>query len=329
VCTAGVNDGDIYQPQPEQGYWIDRIAVYYDPTLMQEVYKCPRPEVCLSQSIETNSSSTSSGDRRRLSVSKGCALLENYNATDCAPTLSCKKGSTGPLCGACEDNWRYSSSSKKCEKCGDVLNWVEAFLMMSVVAVLVAIVFALRSGDVNIPSSMHFLCGAKLHIPFIGMLYHLESGTIKVMWSTFQIVQSISFNLSVNYPDPYSSIISYFSFFELDFLSVDCFKGGYLLSVLIATVVPILVALICWVVYLFRLVYFNALSFSEIDGWASQSKEMFAQHVHASLLIIYVFVPPVANKQFKALDCQDLADGQSYLRADTSVDATRFLTTTL
>jgi hypothetical protein len=200
------------------------------------------------------------------------------------------------------------------------LNWVEAFLMMSVVAVLVAIVFALRSGDVNIPSSMHFLCGAKLHIPFIGMLYHLESGTIKVMWSTFQIVQSISFNLSVNYPDPYSSIISYFSFFELDFLSVDCFKGGYLLSVLIATVVPILVALICWVVYLFRLVYFNALSFSEIDGWDSQSKQMFAQHVHASLLIIYVFVPPVANKQFKALDCQDLADGQSFLRADTSVD---------
>jgi hypothetical protein len=33
-----------------------------------------------------------------------------------------------------------------------------------------------------------------------------------------------------------------------------------------------------------------------------------------------VFVPPVANKQFRALDCQDLADGQSYLRADTSVD---------
>jgi hypothetical protein len=47
---------------------------------------------------------------------------------------------------------------------------------------------------------------------------------------------------------------------------------------------------------------------------------IYSEHMHFFLLIIYLFVPPVANAQFRALNCQTLVDGQSYLRADTSVD---------
>jgi hypothetical protein len=48
--------------------------------------------------------------------------------------------------------------------------------------------------------------------------------------------------------------------------------------------------------------------------------KLFNDHLHAFLLLVYVFVPPVASLQLKALDCKTLADGSSYLRADTSVD---------
>jgi hypothetical protein len=308
ICEAGVEDGDIFQPQPKQGYWVDRAAAFRNPTLVREVYKCPRPEVCISQSVVTNSSGTS----RRLSIPSVCALLKNYNSTQCASTLSCAEGSTGPLCGACEDHWRYSSVSKRCEPCSQVLNWFEAFTMIVLVVILVIIVFTIRSGDVPVPKSLQSVFGKQIHIPLIGIIYHIERGTLKVLWTTFQIIQSVSFNLSIAFPYPYSQFVSWLSFFfDLDFLSVDCFKGGYLLSVYLASAVPALLALACWVIYALR-------SYLAFD--LSAVEEVWNQHIYTSLLIIYVFVPPVSNKQFKALDCQELADGQTFLRADTSID---------
>jgi hypothetical protein len=37
-----------------------------------------------------------------------------------------------------------------------------------------------------------------------------------------------------------------------------------------------------------------------------------------------VVLPPVAKKQFRALDCVKLEDGSSYLRDDTSIDCQSF-----
>jgi hypothetical protein len=109
----------------------------------------------------------------------------------------------------------------------------------------------------------------------------------------------------------------YISFFELDFLSIDCYKSGYLLTVYLASAFPIFLSIVCWVLYLFRKFCLVSIHGLQYDG---AKKLLWDEHMHAFLLIIYVFVPPVANKQFRALNCQELADGQSYLRADTSVD---------
>jgi hypothetical protein len=308
------------------------------------------------------------------------------------------------LCGACKEHWRYSHATQQCEKCNDSSHWFESFTLVVVFALLIALLFCIRKGDLQVPSYLIPTCclgmnksggddsgggGGVLkkekiviHVPFIGMFYHLESGSLKVLWSTFQILQSISFNLSVLFPNPYSTFVGYLAFFELDFISIDCFNGDYLLGVFIASVVPVLLALLCWLVFIGR--YFHhqltttatkkanteppndppnppplppptdddddeapppssstlksptssltrqhnndssfssaASSSSSASEFESYRNELFAQHTHVSLLIIYVFLPPIANKQFKALNCQELADGQSYLRANTSVD---------
>jgi hypothetical protein len=45
------------------------------------------------------------------------------------------------------------------------------------------------------------------------------------------------------------------------------------------------------------------------------------QHVWAGLLLTYLVLPPVANKQFQVLDCIPFPhDGGRYLRSDTSID---------
>jgi hypothetical protein len=67
------------------------------------------------------------------------------------------------------------------------------------------------------------------HIPVIGVLYNMESGTLKLMWATFQICSSVSFSLNVVFPYPYDAFSNFLSVVMLDIPSVDCFEGGYFL----------------------------------------------------------------------------------------------------
>ena len=43
---------------------------------------------------------------------------------------------------------------------------------------------------------------------------------LKVVWATYQITSTISWNLSVTFPQPFSSFLSLLSFLQLDFLSL-------------------------------------------------------------------------------------------------------------
>lgn len=48
--------------------------------------------------------------------------------------------------------------------------------------------------------------------------------------------------------------------------------------------------------------------------------DLKTQHINISLMVVFVVLPPVARKQFRALDCVRLEDGSSYLRDDTEID---------
>ena len=69
-----------------------------------------------------------------------------------------------------------------------------------------------------------------LHIPVLGVLFHMESGALKLLWTTFQIISSISFNLDVVFPEPYRTVTAWLSFVKLDFLSIACLNADYMLG---------------------------------------------------------------------------------------------------
>ena len=52
----------------------------------------------------------------------------------------------------------------------------------------------------------------------------MDTGALKVTWVTYQIIASTAFNLDISYPAPFSYLLGLFSFFSLDFLSLECLQ---------------------------------------------------------------------------------------------------------
>jgi hypothetical protein len=52
----------------------------------------------------------------------------------------------------------------------------------------------------------------------------VDTGALKVTWVTYQIIASTAFNLDITYPAPFSNLLGLFSFFSLDFLSLECLQ---------------------------------------------------------------------------------------------------------
>ena len=57
-------------------------------------------------------------------------------------------------------------------------------------------------------------------------LASFDSGSVKVVWVTSQIIVSISWNLDIKFPAPFSSLLTLMSVFSLDFLALECFNTG-------------------------------------------------------------------------------------------------------
>lgn len=82
-----------------------------------------------------------------------------------------------------------------------------------------------------------------------------------------------------------------------------------------ASIAPIAVVVVIWLVYTFK--YFANISNGRDDIYLT---ELFNTHVNLTLYIVYLFLPPIAGKQFRAFNCMRLEDGSRYLRDDTSID---------
>ena len=140
----------------------------------------------------------------------------------------------------------------------------------------------------------------------------LMTGMLKVVWSTYQIVSTVSWNLSVTFPAPFDRLLFVLSYLQLDFLSLDCVQGkvSFMSRVYVMSLVPILLSLVIFIVYVARILL-----------GATNRSRIHAQHFFAFLLLSYMVLPQVAMIQFQALDCDELAhNGESFLRTDSSIN---------
>ena len=115
-------------PIPNKGYWIDRAEPKFSGTVMQ----CPRGEIACDGGIQRQ-------------TNKDCWSLSNF--TSCSPDLSCTPGSTGPLCGACEQGFALNSLARTCDDCRqDSWQLFGPYAILAAVAALVVpLVFFTRN----------------------------------------------------------------------------------------------------------------------------------------------------------------------------------------
>lgn len=212
-------------------------------------------------------------------------------------------GSSGPLCGACDQGYIYSSTDSTCITCDEA--WTGASIVISSTFILTLFILIIYHKKDKIMLIIH-----KWWI--VGILNHLDSGAFRIIWGTYQIIESISWSLDVVFPYPYSKLMNGLSIFSFDFIPLDClFKNSnHFTYVYIWSIVPILLVLFIFVTYLIR----N----NQTRGDVSLHYKLVRQHSYAALLLSFVMLPPVSRVQLQALDCLSIAN-RLYLRVDTSI----------
>jgi hypothetical protein len=297
-------------PFPKEGYWHD----FNEEKMKNAFYSCTF-DSCLGLR-EVAKKDRTDDDTLETLLDLCFSKSGSLNSSRCdEDSLMCTEGSTGPMCGACLNDWIYSTSDRKCVKCSAKL-WLSAVGVLLGILFVGGFVYTFREGVVNAHPRLQPVLGEQLHFSFIRMIFSVNTGIFKVMWTTFQIIQSISLNLGITFPYPYSVLQNWLVVFGLDFFNVVCFKNDYLDQIVIISVIPFILAIICWALFVFRLLYRGI----EFGFHSRDMRVLYAQHCRASLLLIYIVVPTVVGKQLNAFPCQEISRGKSYLRVDTSVD---------
>ena len=133
------------------------------------------------------------------------------------------------------------------------------------------------------------------------------------MFSTYQIVQSVTFTMDVVYPSPFSDFLGLLSRFGFSLQGMECLGFGVYETVYILSLSPLATASVLVLLFLLRMLL------------AASSKEMrsriAAQHAYMLLLLSYMVLPPISMIQLQSLDCFKFGhDGELFLRKDMEVN---------
>jgi len=123
------------------------------------------------------------------------------------------------------------------------------------------------------------------------------------------------------------------SVFSFDFLSLEClYTNGqvYYSTVYVWCIVPMVMAGLIVLVGVIRVLSHTSSNFvrfasssndlSSSSRTSSINQQIVNQHIWMLLLLSYVVLPQVSNKQLQVFDCLSLNSGETYLRADTDID---------
>ena len=172
-----------------------------------------------------------------------------------------------------------------------------------------------------------------LSLPF-AIAKHTDKGMLKIIYATYQIVCTISLNLSINFPFPFSAFLSLLSSLQLEWLSLDCATGrnSFFTRVFVVSFTPLLVAVATVLVCAFRLLHVSVTTRRQLKradaqaraeaaaAAASRRDAITSQTCYLLLLGSYLVLPPCAQIQFQALSCETLDGRRRFLKVDSLID---------
>ena len=330
LCPAfGVCLGGAELPRPRPGFWVDRGSRASPGTM----FRCSRETCTGTQSNPANTSCWTINYRD---------LVEMGGITCNSDTLQCLRGSGGPLCGksvflttkvvrtslilsaplpvlnntaphhvclgSCQLGFTYSSVQRLCISCTESSKFTVAIVV--VLGVLGAVVGALHAGFTALPD---WLASSSI----AGAVRQMDSGTFRIIISTYQIVQSVSWSIDIVLPEPFASLIKLMSLVSLDFISPDCFfnERSKFRTVFLWTFIPFILANLNFVAYLLRSIVGSKCECTTKE----KQQQRYRQHMHVFLMGSYLVLPSVVRVQFQALDCVQLAKGSVFLSSNTAV----------
>jgi len=297
ACPGGsVCLGFKQMPRPMKNKWVDRSNLF----LAARVSTCYRA-TCIGASLNKSMNDCWGvrDDRwsfQTLESSNGNTTNQSGVQTfDCGENrLLCLPGSRGPLCGSCDQGYIYSSTSRVCTSCS--ANRVYAAVAIGVCLACCVCAFGLYAGYVRLPTWV-------AESSTVGILRQLDSGMFRICWSTLQIVQSISWNINVELPQPFMGFSQFLGFFSFDFISPDClfYHNNEFLSVYIWSLAPIVFSLLNLAVFRIRCycILSDELKRSGHQGNRDVRKTFVRQHVFLFLMGTYLVLPSVVLREFQ------------------------------
>jgi len=170
--------------------------------------------------------------------------------------LMCAPGSVGPLCGSCFDDYAFSSSARLCLSCKHAQTFLP-FLVLGAFLVAVAVLRLahLKSTEQSWQVSLcRRLIGSGSEAEIKNPFRHLDRGMLKVAWATLQILSTVSWNMAVEFPEPFSGALELLSFMSLDFsAALTCTSKLDLMSrTLSAALTPLVVIFLNFVLFYIR-----------------------------------------------------------------------------
>ena len=221
-------------------------------------------------------------------------LVPCPNRTD--SWLLCACGYTGPLCAVCAKGYYTAAAGDVCEDC--------AKRKQHIPIITVATVFFMLAGT--------GLCSTYVQQHYARVYRRLtdsiwDVAKFKVVFSSYQIIASVSWSLEIIFPEPYQTLQAYLSsVMDLSLsgiLPIKCLmRFSYHSHLLIVTLVPlVMIALLVGYAMFF-------------DNQKRSSRS--GTCVCTALMVSFLTLPTSSTALFRTFHCRTFEDNSRYLIAD-------------
>ena len=246
----------------------------------------------------------------------------------------CAPGYEGPKCAVCSHGSYYAEM--RCARCrGDeeVAVGVGA-VAIGVALTAAAVVHMIGLGATFAARAAQWRAWFERVVRRRLSLGIVDVAKLKTIWVTLQIVASMPWTLSIEWPWPFGQFVDVLAFMELDlkmYMPLGCLNWGvpldFLTLALIALIAPVLLVGAIVTVGAVRSHRAATAAASKVamkghESWPparSDPNTIAAQHANAALLVLFVCYPTTSTAMFRVFQCEAFDDGTSALVADLSI----------